>query len=185
MGKPLDLAGRKFGRWRVLHPERCRRGNILWRCLCSCGTERLVVGSSLHRGLSASCGCLAREKFIKRVTTHGMSYSRAYQAWANMKQRCLNARHPLYRDYSGRGICDDWRGRHDFVNCYADMGDPPPGMSIHRIDNDGPYAPWNCIWADAKTQAASRRRPKKKIKTKRPRVGGHRGAADDLAMPPF
>src|SRR5262249_43830168 len=64
---------------------------------------------------------------------------------------------PGYPDYGERGIkpCDDWLG---FENFYADRGDPPDGLSIHRIDNDGNYEPTNCIWAPPSVQNATRRR---------------------------
>src|SRR5262245_4672429 len=121
MGKLIDLTGKRFGRWKVLaiHPQRYRWGIgrrgvwhcvALWHCRCDCGTERIVHGNSLRRGWSKSCGCLRREKFIKRVTRHGMSNTRVHNIWKAMLQRCLNPRHAQYLDYGGRGItvCEDW-----------------------------------------------------------------------------
>jgi hypothetical protein len=75
-----------------------------------------------------------------------------------MKQRCFNPRHLKYPDYGGRGItvCEYYI---DVVNWYADLGDPPPGMSLNRIDNDGNYEPGNVRWATCCEQQRNRRSP--------------------------
>lgn len=89
------------------------------------------------------------------------------QAWFNMKYRCLNLDHPLWKHYDGRGItiCERWldetpvrigkRGpptTQGFLNFYEDMqetwflGVGKNAASLSRIDNDGSYCLKNCIW---------------------------------------
>ncbi len=69
-----------------------------------------------------------------------------------MIERCRNPNNRGFYSYGARGIkvCDRWKR---FENFYEDMGDPPRGLSIDRIDNDKGYCKENCRWATNQEQA--------------------------------
>lgn len=58
----IDEIGNQYSRLTVLRRDgSSRTGHALWRCLCGCGNEVSVVGYSLRRGDTQSCGCLQKE----------------------------------------------------------------------------------------------------------------------------
>lgn len=161
MGKPIDMAGNKYGRLTVIemagHNQHKQRQ---WRCMCDCGTLVEKTGSDIRNGNTLSCGCLAtefRSQFGALTNkTHGKSNEPVYRIWRSMMDRCYLPTSHAYSRYGGRGItvCGRW---HDFENFFADMGHKPDGMSLERTDNDGGYGPSNVQWATAKDQANNRR----------------------------
>jgi len=165
-GRRIDLTGRRFGRWTVLaiHPERyrhCRGTFTRWICRCDCGIERVVLGGSLRSGRSKSCGrCIHHHRITHGHCRFGRA-TRIYEVWHSMMQRCCNPNHRAYASYGGRGIrvCERW---HSFVSFLVDMGEPPPGLSLDRRNNDGNYEPGNCRWATHSEQMRNRRPPKRK-----------------------
>lgn len=150
-----DLTGKTFGYLDVIEFAGRRASKALWLCRCRCGAEIQADGYNLSSGHTTSCGCRRKEAPAANII-HGLSKTRAHRIWRKMLERCNNPKARHFEDYGGRGIkvCERWR---EFTNFYADMGDPPDGLSIDREDNDGDYTPENCRWATDLQQAANKR----------------------------
>ena len=97
-----------------------------------------------------------------KAPAHGQSggdeeVTPTYRVWVAMLHRCRDRSNTTY---GGRGIrvCARWDSKQggSFLNFLADMGKRPPGLSIDRINNDGPYEPGNCRWATPLEQARNK-----------------------------
>lgn len=158
MGKIVDLSGKTFGRWNVLELSHNTNSVLYWKCRCICGTEKVVFGGDLKRGVSKSCGCLAREVAGQHVITHGMTSHPAHRNWISMNQRCYNQESNDYQWYGARGIkvCERWQD--SFEDFWKDTGPTwQSGLTLDRKKVDQDYGPDNCRWATRKEQARNRR----------------------------
>lgn len=152
IGRRLSLVGQKFGKLTVssFHSMH-KKGQCLWLCVCECGKETVLLGTTLKRGVTKSCGCIVK-------TQKGLANTSTYNIWHSMVARCHNKNSISYPRYGGRGIkvCDRWK--NSFLNFLEDMGERPEKKSIDRIDNNENYCKENCRWSTSIDQSKNTRR---------------------------
>jgi len=164
MGKKLDLRGRVFGRLTVwVENGRDKGGRVLWLCICECGNLKTVLGNSLIRGITRSCGCLSKEMASNRLRErnfkHGLSRHPIYDVWRGIMRRCYDPLDQAYCNYGGRGISvyEPW---HDLVKFYEDVMKLgwQHGLEIDRYpNNDGNYEPSNVRFVSCEDNNNNRR----------------------------
>lgn len=164
--KSVFEIGDKYGRLTIQeYAGKAKNGSTLVKCVCDCGTEKIVRLCSLKKGEIRSCGCLAKELLIKRnktikYITHGQSRTRLYTIWCDMKQRCLNKNQQVFKYYGERkiSICDEWKNNFNSFYDWAMKNGYTDDLTIDRIDVNGNYEPSNCRWATMQQQRRNTRK---------------------------
>lgn len=152
------IIGKRFGKLKVISvAKRVERGDnkgykYILNCICDCGNKTLVKEEHLIAGHTCSCGCLRRKSL-------GMSRSKMYKTWGNIKYRCNNKKAKDYKNYGGRGItiCTEWGKSFQSFYDWSIANGYKENLTIDRIDVNGNYEPTNCRWVDMKTQQRNKR----------------------------
>lgn len=137
---------------------------IRWYCKCSCdsGIIKPYRAGDLKSGDIVSCGCIGRKLSSERLKTHGLSRTKQYNWWKNIKYRCYNENDIGYKNYGGRGIkvCDEWINNPEiFINYIKSLENyGVAGYSIDRINNDGNYEPGNIKFSTKSQQSQNTRK---------------------------
>lgn len=90
--------------------------------------------------------------------THGKRWTRLYNIWTQMIQRCKNPNLKHYDRYGGRGIsvCEEWLDFEMFAK-WANGNGYQNGLSLDRLNVNGNYEPGNCKWSTDVEQQRNKR----------------------------
>ena len=156
MKKRIDLTGKRFNRLVVVKEvDKNKYGTRQWLCKCDCGKYVIDTSNHITTGHTKSCGCYKIEFAKNSFTKHGEKYTRLYNIWCSMKQRCYDENCNNYTRYGGKGIsvCDEWNNSYECFRDWSMRNGYKDNLSIDRVNNNGNYEPDNCRWATRKTQS--------------------------------
>jgi len=151
--KREDLTGNKYGRLTVLGFAETINEHTRFHCICDCGNKTITSRQGLLRGTTVSCGCYHSDIMKLRTGIKNSSYkhglTRNHKLWDtfhHMKGRCYRRKDKSFISYGARGIsvCRIWRDNVDRFAKWAIKNGYQDDFEIDRINNNGPYAPWNC-----------------------------------------
>lgn len=112
---------------------------------------------------------ISRQKLLN--TKHWMWWTKIYNIYYSITQRCNNIKNPFYKNYWWRWIKCEWKSFEEF---YRDMWDvynnkleiiSEIDITIERINNDWNYCKDNCTFIPRKDQLKNQQRHKSKMFT--------------------
>jgi len=149
------VAGKHFHCWLVLYRvlDKGTDRNPYYMCMCVCGNEHAICGTSLRNEHTKSCGCKKARYLRKANRKHGGAYADAktieYMSWRTMRQRAAER---------GESIVPEWEHYINFKRDMCPGGKKPPRGWMFRLREDLPWGPSNTIWVKREHLGSSKDR---------------------------
>jgi hypothetical protein len=143
------------------HDEQTKIGLPLqhpfWMCVClHCSRFTRASTTQVETRTKLSCGgpeceSAGQQAFTQQLQRREREHRLRTSYW-DMRSRVRHV-----QSYSHVIIEPDWlEEEYGLSAFFRDMGFPPPGKTIDRIDPLGHYLKSNCRWADKRTQSRNR-----------------------------
>lgn len=103
-----NLAGCIYGHWTVTElvrqddPEPPAKAKQIWKCRCTCGTERDIAEDDIARWRTLSCGCCAEAEVLAQLRPLWDKVGKGYQAFMAASRGRLRRRND-----------NEWTGQMD------------------------------------------------------------------------
>lgn len=145
----IDMLGLTCGHWKVISREgNTKSGDAAWRCICACGTKRVISGTSLRLKKTKSCGCADAMRLGTSRRLHGGSASALYLIWKGLRSR----RAAIARGDRGDrpiSIAPAW-DNFEYFRDWAHSKGYSDGDRLRRSDKSRDYSDENCYWVAPK-----------------------------------
>lgn len=120
-----DITGEKFGKLTVLYRvddfiNEDGKHLAVWHCVCECGNEKDILGTSLRHGATRSCGCIQKEKASQLDAT-----LREYDENGNITGRicqCCKRMLPVNEYYRNSYTADGYSGVCKYCQAHSLQG---------------------------------------------------------------
>lgn len=136
-------------------PYKNKYGTKLYKACCTiCGFETITTMAVIKR--AKQCSHLnSAGKYIDFKTKSESKDRSLVNILKGMRRRCYNKNSKEYKWYGGKGItiCTEWIESFSSFIEWAWQNGYQEGLSIDRINPDGPYSPENCRWVTIKNNA--------------------------------
>lgn len=143
--------------WTVLEHLQSAK-EMKYRCMCVCGTEKIITKSNLRLGKSKSCN--KGNCHTSSTVTHGLTNHPLYSVWSSIRNR-LNNPTGANECYQGIKLAKEWEDFQVFYD-WSVVNGYEEGLTIDREERTGDYTPDNCRWVTYLVQSQNRSKHKRK-----------------------
>lgn len=126
--------------------------------------EKSNDGHALYKGECIYCGAICNRLHIRAIKNTKecrhlfikWKNPRIGQIFKGMRHRCYNPKNKDYCWYGAKGIriCKEWLNNPNSFEDWALENGYKDNLTIDRIEENGDYAPGNCIWTMGQENSA-------------------------------